>query len=344
MSYPNRQIQSPIRSSSYKNLLPTSRNFKEIETGSFRHCKSVMYTRDWRTALRSPPTYRLGNRTFRFNYHFGLIIGGLLSLILVFYYVKTKVTTNASWFNNYTNNHLPDYISHTENSKLYNNTYPLSTVIASRGGTLSYRIGMVADLDTSSKQKGLDGTTFWRSYMKKGNLVYIPSKGKLKIFWDAGDPIPLDSSFSLKDRSMELSELVTFNGKLLTFDDRTGLVYELIDNKLLPWIILLDGDGHSAKGFKSEWATVRNQMLYVGSMGKEWTTSQGDYVNDNPMFVKIISPTGEIRSVDWSFYYKLLREESKQISWPGYMIHESAVWSDIHQKWFFLPRRCSREK
>lgn len=31
------------------------------------------------------------------------------------------------------------------------------------------------------------------------------------------------------------------------------------------------------------------------------------------------------------------------IEWPGYMIHESGLWSDIHQKWFFLPRRCSKE-
>lgn len=26
------------------------------------------------------------------------------------------------------------------------------------------------------------------------------------------------------------------------------------------------------------------------------------------------------------------------------MIHESGVWSDVHQKWFFLPRRCSKER
>ncbi|KAI1724224.1 apyrase domain-containing protein [Ditylenchus destructor] len=27
----------------------------------------------------------------------------------------------------------------------------------------------------------------------------------------------------------------------------------------------------------------------------------------------------------------------------GYMIHESAQWSDIHNRWFFLPRRVSKE-
>lgn len=26
------------------------------------------------------------------------------------------------------------------------------------------------------------------------------------------------------------------------------------------------------------------------------------------------------------------------------MIHESGAWSDVHKKWFFLPRRCSKEQ
>lgn len=26
------------------------------------------------------------------------------------------------------------------------------------------------------------------------------------------------------------------------------------------------------------------------------------------------------------------------------MIHESGAWSDIHNRWFFLPRRCSRDQ
>lgn len=48
---------------------------------------------------------------------------------------------------------------------------------------------------------------------------------------------------------MELSELVVFDGKLLSFDDRTGLVYQIVDNnKAIPWILLTDGDGHISKG------------------------------------------------------------------------------------------------
>lgn len=143
---------------------------------------------------------------------------------------------------------------------------------------------------------------------------------------------------------MELSELVTFNGRLLSFDDRTGLVYDITNDKPIPWIILLDGNGRNSKGFKAEWATVKDQQLYVGSMGKEWTTSAGEFENENPMYVKVISPSGEVRSVDWAFNFKFLRQEAMQINWPGYMIHESGVWSSVQKKWYFLPRRCSREK
>ena len=43
---------------------------------------------------------------------------------------------------------------------------------------------------------------------------------------------------------MELSELVAFNGKLYSVDDRTGVVFEITpDDKVIPWVILQDGDG-----------------------------------------------------------------------------------------------------
>ena len=70
------------------------------------------------------------------------------------------------------------------------------------------------------------------------------------------------------------------------------------------------------KGFKSEWATVKDDQLYVGSMGKEWTTASGEYVNDNPMWVKIISPRGEIHSTNWKNNYKRLRS-ALNIKFPG---------------------------
>lgn len=46
--------------------------------------------------------------------------------------------------------------------------------------------------------------------------------------------------------------------------------------------------------------------------------------------------------LNWAEQYKRIRG-ILDIRWPGYMIHESGIWSDVHQRWFFLPRRCSHE-
>lgn len=49
-----------------------------------------------------------------------------------------------------------------------------------------------------------------------------------------------------------------------------------------------------------------------------------------------------MRVEDWiSRFVKLRRAVG--ISFPGYMIHEAVHWSDVHKKWFFLPRYASKE-
>ncbi|EDV42762.1 uncharacterized protein Dana_GF16866 [Drosophila ananassae] len=305
----------------------------------------AMYMRDWRSALRTP-TYRIGNRTVRFNYHFALLVSCVLGLALLFFFARqgSHSSSEGYWLRRNLATASSIRLEYEPVTHVYNSTYPLTPPMVLRGGVINYRIAIIADLDTNSKVNKGDGSTTWRSYLKKGYLTYTVARSEIQISWDDGAPTALESAFALKGRGMELSELVTFNGKLLSFDDRTGLIYEIANDKPIPWVILLDGDGHSAKGFKSEWATVKQQTLYVGSMGKEWTTSAGDFENHNPMYVKAITPGGEVRSLNWVNNYKQLRLHSQQISWPGYMIHESGAWSDIRQRWFFLPRRCSKEK
>ncbi|XP_016978315.1 apyrase [Drosophila rhopaloa] len=307
------------------------------------HSPRAMYMRDWRKALRTP-TYRIGNRTVRFNYHFALLIACALGLVLLFYCANLGSHSSSDGYR--LRRSFVDAWSRDSGSvaHVYNATYPLTPPMVLRGGVINYRIAMIADLDTNSKVTKSDGSFTWRSYLKKGYLTYTVARAEIQISWDDGAPTALESAFALKGRGMELSELVTFNGRLLSFDDRTGLIYEIVNDKPIPWVILLDGDGHSAKGFKSEWATVKQQTLYVGSMGKEWTTSAGDFENNNPMYVKAITTSGEVRSLNWVNNFKQLRLQSQQITWPGYMIHESGTWSDVKQRWFFLPRRCSKEK
>lgn len=301
--------------------------------GSSTVINTGMYLRDWRQALRAPPSYRIGNRTIRLQVHIIWPLAVLGALVLFLVYVLSSSAMNMI---------SGPSINRLDKSSviLYNYTYPLTSPIISNG-IHSFRIGVIADLDTNSRVHGKDS---WNSYLMKGYLSYIPAKGSVTVSWDETGPKELKSSFSLKGRGMELSELVVFNGKLLTFDDRTGLVYVIENDNVYPWLLLMDGDGKAAsKGFKSEWATVKDQVLYVGSMGKEWTTASGDFENNNPMFVKAITVHGEIYHLNWANNFKALRS-SIGIEWPGYMIHESGVWSSEARRWFFLPRRCSKDR
>ncbi|KAK5640784.1 hypothetical protein RI129_009331 [Pyrocoelia pectoralis] len=220
----------------------------------------------------------------------------------------------------------------------YNDKYPLTMPFTTRG-MQSFRIGIIADLDAASKSSSEKSA--WYSYFKKGYLRYMPTRDTVVVDWDQTEPVKLTTNYAIRDRGMELSELVVFDGKLLSFDDRTGAVFEIVDDQAIPWVILMDGDGRNTKGFKSEWATVKNELLYVGSMGKEWTTSDGIYVNSDPQYIKTITPEGAVRHIDWRNEYVRLRA-AIDIYWPGYMTHESGTWSNVHQKWFFLPRKCSK--
>lgn len=125
----------------------------------------------------------------------------------------------------------------------YNDTYPLSPPERTPQGT-RYRIGVIADLDTSSRS---DKKLTWFSYMRRGYLLVSQSGDKVAVEWDA-DKVVLESHLSEKGRGMELSELVVFNGKLYSVDDRTGVVYHIDGDKAVPWVILTDGDGNVAKG------------------------------------------------------------------------------------------------
>uniref|UniRef100_A0A3Q2XEX8 Soluble calcium-activated nucleotidase 1 n=1 Tax=Hippocampus comes TaxID=109280 RepID=A0A3Q2XEX8_HIPCM len=220
----------------------------------------------------------------------------------------------------------------------YNRTYPLSPAERTPQGT-RYRIAVIADLDADPQ---MEKTLTWFSYMRRGYLLVSPSGDGLSVEWDAERTV-LRSHLAEKGRGMELSELVAFNGKLYSVDDRTGVVYHLDGGKAVPWVILADGDGHVAKGFKAEWLAVKDERLYVGGLGKEWTTTSGEFVNDNPEWVKVVGFRGDVEHRNWVPMYKSLKAVAG-IQPPGYLIHESAAWSDVLQRWFFLPRRASTER
>lgn len=243
--------------------------------------------------------------------------------------------------------HPRSYVSHSWRGSLgdseqyelrYNDTYPLTLPERTLQG-IRYRIGVIADLDTNSQS---DKKQTWFSYMRRGHLLVSQSGDKVAVEWDA-EKVVLESHLSEKGRGMELSELVVFNGKLYSVDDRTGIVYHIDGDKAVPWVILTDGDGSVAKGFKAEWMAVKDKHLFIGGLGKEWTTTEGVFVNNNPEWVKVVGYRGDVQHENWVPRYKSLKSAAG-IQPPGYLIHESAAWSDSLQRWFFLPRRASKER
>eukprot|EP01053_Blabericola_migrator_P002053 Blabericola_migrator_1__2052@NODE_1562_length_4269_cov_136_374108_g173_i2_p2_GENE_NODE_1562_length_4269_cov_136_374108_g173_i2NODE_1562_length_4269_cov_136_374108_g173_i2_p2_ORF_typecomplete_len464_score64_77Apyrase/PF06079_11/6_1e101_NODE_1562_length_4269_cov_136_374108_g173_i217523143 len=250
-------------------------------------------------------------------------------------------------------------------------------------------IHIIADPDTASKI-GDDKKPRFQSLMWNGRLIMGTEEKNSTIEWFRKDPIPVVGKFAEEGRGMELSELVLFNDSLLTFDDRTGIVYELVAKKGLgslrgsaggppmssplrtifedlsleapaaaaealsqitvdpvARVVLTEGDGIlSPKGMKIEWACEKDGELYVGSFGKEYTTTDGKEITGRSNFwiVIIDNPkTGEnIRRVDWTSNYEKLRVATGT-QFPGYMIHEAVNWSPSRHRWVFLPRRMSTE-
>lgn len=209
----------------------------------------------------------------------------------------------------------------------------------------TFRIAVIADLDQTSKKA--DGKQ-WKSTYMTGTLR---RKGEsYDIKWDA--PAEIVTSHNEAGRGCELSELVRYNDRLYTFDDRTGIMFEVEHSDrsdalpapyLVPRHIFMEGGGDiNDKGLKIEWSTVKDGLLYVGSFGKEFTNSKGEIVHTNNLWVVTYDKNGVATHHDWQGNYDRLRG-ALGYDYPGYLLHETIVWSPHNRKWFVLPRRMSKE-
>ena len=191
----------------------------------------------WMQAVRAPTPYRVAGRTLNLSTVAYAKIGIFLLLLLSFFLLFLPIISPRPGLYNA---RLSAYSS-------YNSTYPLTTPVKRKSWT-RFRIGAIADLDTDSKQSGKEDK--WISYFKTGVLSVTNDLQNVSIEWNNNDKI-LSTKLSEKGRSLELSDLVVFNGKLYSCDDRTGIIYEILsDGSILPWVILLDGNGRVQKGRK----------------------------------------------------------------------------------------------
>lgn len=182
---------------------------------------------DWMKAIRRPTPYRVGNARVQLKpriVFYAMVICTAILILLIM--VIPKPTRQPC----------------IQNEFSYDPTYPLTKPLKTSKGTV-YKIGLVTDLDTKSKS---DKPDTWYSYYRTGNFTISDDLSIVSVAFN--QPSVLQSTLGQGGRGMELSELVVFNNKLYTVDDRTGIVYEILNNKVIPWVVLPDGDGKNNKG------------------------------------------------------------------------------------------------
>ncbi len=209
----------------------------------------------------------------------------------------------------------------------------------------SFRIAVIADLDQSSKREGKQS---WYSLYMTGTLR---RKGEAyDVSWDA--PAEVATAHNEAGRGCELSELVRYGDGLYTFDDRSGIMFQVMNPArsdaaeapfLVPRHIFMEGSGDGGdKGLKIEWATVKDGGLVVGSFGKEYTNNKGEISHSNNLWTVLYKADGTAAHVNWKPNYDAMRA-TLGYSHPAYLLHEAAAWSPHHRRWYILPRRVSRE-
>ena len=238
----------------------------------------------------------------------------------------------------------------------------------------SFRIGVISDLDKKSKRSDKEWYSVYmtvRDFRWAGGcdadrpphpLTHPPpppfqgtmqrTSDKYTITWDA--PANVVTSHNEAGRGAELSELVRFNGALYAFDDRTGIMFEVMNPEdssktapgeapfIVPRHLFMEGDGTTDKGLKCEWATVKDGLLYVGSFGKEFTDNKGAILHANNLWVVMVGKDGTVTHADWRDRYTRMRD-ALGYTHPAYLLHETVVWSPFKGRWFVLPRRMSKE-
>uniref|UniRef100_A0A1L8DQB5 Putative apyrase n=1 Tax=Nyssomyia neivai TaxID=330878 RepID=A0A1L8DQB5_9DIPT len=222
--------------------------------------------------------------------------------------------------------------------KLFLFTFAFAAIHCAPPGVEWYHFGMIADMDKKSISKS-EKNTFnsdlkideLRHDVKSDRYSYVMSRIKK----------PVTTKYGFNGRGGELSEVVVYNNRLYTFDDKTGITFRMTkDGELHPWVILANGDGNRSDGFKAEWATIKSNTIYVGSIGVIFKDKNGK-PSPQSQWIKKISKDGTVTSEDWSAIYQKIRNAMKMPN--GFVWHEAAMWSPLRKEWVFLPRKCSKD-
>eukprot|EP01083_Nonionella_stella_P045217 121529_1 len=205
------------------------------------------------------------------------------------------------------------------------------------GPDVEYKLVIVSDLDKQTETEGEDVEKKWKSTLKIGDLKW--DGNTWTSTWTGSNEHELSSKLNNGDtkkspRGMELSELVFFTKKFLTFDDKTRVVYDLTKTDADAWKVT-EVSEKTIK--KPEWATVKDGVLYIGSTG--------DYKKQ--MTVQVRTKSGVLREEDWEPNFKAVwtaienyysNSAGALAPGKGWVKHEAVMWSSKRGRWYFLPR------
>lgn len=156
------------------------------------------------------------------------------------------------------------------------------SVAGSQIGTNQFRFAAITDLDELSRVTDSEKLAF-KSILAPGTITYDSSSNTYSMKMDKIRT--MKTKHNEGGRGAEFSELTVFDNHLLTFDDRTGEIFEILnkedgqDSFVAPRYVVTEGEGDTDKGMKWEWSTVKDGLLYIGSMGKEFTKPDGSIAN-----------------------------------------------------------------
>ncbi|CEF70842.1 Soluble calcium-activated nucleotidase 1 [Strongyloides ratti] len=228
--------------------------------------------------------------------------------------------------------------SDTQQLPPYNNTVRYQ--IYRKNDSLVLYFIIISDQDRDAKILNGNNKTVYASTLEMGRLTLKNdfSTANIQISKKTEN---LTTKLNYDGRGAEFSDLKWFNGNLMTVDDKTGVIYKIIGDKLVVEGIMSDGKDSSLL-YKGEWITVKDKIMYVGGYGKEYTTGDGTNItNENPFYINVFDRIMGKEIIWWGDNFKKVRE-SIGITFPAYMVNEAVQWSDVHKQWFFLPRKVSQ--
>lgn len=182
----------------------------------------------------------------------------------------------------------------------------------------------------------------WKSELK--HCILSCKKGK---YWSVTRRSPQEFRNACagddSGRGLELSELVWFDQRLLTMDDRTGVLLEFVKGLPEPKFFLDTVHGGS-KGFKAEWAVQKGPALLIGSHGNVNLRKSlpMQLINMKTLDITVLDAEHVFSTLHDACIGDQLRLEGERDALKGaYLTHECCAYSKRRGKFFFAPRQVA---